>query len=101
MTKTGGIKGDVTYVAPDSSNKFKQMSDITQVCSQANCIDSFTSSYFRLQYLDHQKSTELTKDNFTFSCRVVIGDYLQPIPPEMATEVGEYVHLTEEDMIRR
>lgn len=32
VTKSGGIKGDVTYVAPDSSNKFKQMSDVTQVC---------------------------------------------------------------------
>lgn len=32
VTKNGGIKGDVTYAAPDSSNKFKQMSDITQVC---------------------------------------------------------------------
>lgn len=31
ITKNGGIKGDVTYVAPDSSNKFKQMSDVTQV----------------------------------------------------------------------
>lgn len=31
LTKSGGIKGDVTYVAPDSANKFKQMSDVTQV----------------------------------------------------------------------
>lgn len=82
MTKSGGIKGDVTYVAPDSSNKFKQMSDVTQ-------------------YLDHQKNAELSKDNFTFSCRVVIGDYLQPVPPEMVPEAGEFIHLTEEDITRR
>lgn len=31
LTKNGGIKGDVTYTAPDSTNKFKQMSDVTQV----------------------------------------------------------------------
>jgi uncharacterized membrane protein YccC len=42
----------------------------------------------------------LTKENFTFSCRVILGDYLQPVPPEMATE-GEYIYLTEEDVSRR
>lgn len=31
ISKNGGIKGDVTYAAPDSNNKFKQMSDISQV----------------------------------------------------------------------
>ncbi|XP_044265111.1 bromodomain adjacent to zinc finger domain protein 2B-like isoform X8 [Tribolium madens] len=82
LTKSGGIKGDVTYVAPDSANKFKQMSDVTQ-------------------YLEYQKSTEFTKENFTFSCRVILGDYLQPVPPEMAAEAGEYIHLTEEDVNRR
>ncbi|RZC05013.1 bromodomain adjacent to zinc finger domain protein 2B, partial [Asbolus verrucosus] len=82
LTKSGGIKGDVTYVAPDSANKFKQMSDVTQ-------------------YLEYQKSTDLTKENFTFSCRVILGDYLQPVPPEMSTDGGEYIYLTEEDVNRR
>lgn len=31
ISKSGGIKGDVIYIAPDSGNKFKQMSDISQV----------------------------------------------------------------------
>ncbi|XP_076268643.1 bromodomain adjacent to zinc finger domain 2B toutatis isoform X4 [Rhynchophorus ferrugineus] len=82
VTKNGGIKGDVSYAAPDSSNKFKQMSDITQ-------------------YLEYQKGPELTKDNFTFSCRVIIGDYLQPVPPEMQTDGNEYIYLTEEDVTKR
>ncbi|CAG9766317.1 unnamed protein product [Ceutorhynchus assimilis] len=82
VTKNGGIKGDVTYAAPDSSNKFKQMSDVTQ-------------------YLEYQKTTELSKDNFTFSCRVIIGDYLQPVPPEMQTDGNEYIYLTEEDVTKR
>ncbi|XP_049817838.1 bromodomain adjacent to zinc finger domain protein 2B isoform X4 [Aethina tumida] len=82
LTKNGGIKGDVTYVAPDSSNKFKQMSDITQ-------------------YLEYQKNGELSRDNFTFSCRVILGDYLQPVPPEMATDGSEFIHLSEEDVNRR
>ncbi|XP_050306247.1 bromodomain adjacent to zinc finger domain protein 2B isoform X3 [Anthonomus grandis grandis] len=84
VTKNGGIKGDVTYAAPDSSNKFKQMSDVTQ-------------------YLEYQKSTELTKENFTFSCRVIIGDYMQPVPPEMQmqTDGNEFIYLTEEDVTKR
>ncbi|XP_066142335.1 bromodomain adjacent to zinc finger domain protein 2B isoform X3 [Euwallacea fornicatus] len=82
VTKNGGIKGDVTYAAPDSSNKFKQMSDVTQ-------------------YLEYQKTTDLTKDNFTFSCRVIIGDYLQPVPPEMQTDGNEFIYLTEEDVTKR
>lgn len=100
MTKNGGIKGDVTYAAPDSSNKFKQMSDITQVSGFVTlpCI-VFTIKI--KQYLEYQKSTDLTKDNFTFSCRVIIGDYLQPVPPEMQTDGNEFIYLTEEDVIKR
>ncbi|KAJ8966315.1 hypothetical protein NQ314_003580 [Rhamnusium bicolor] len=82
LTKNGGIKGDVTYIAADSANKFKQMSDVTQ-------------------YLEYQKNAELTRDNFTFSCRIILGDYLQPVPPEMQTDGTEFIHLTEEDVNRR
>ncbi|CAG9853570.1 unnamed protein product [Phyllotreta striolata] len=82
LTKTGGLKGDVTYVAPDSSNKFKQMSDVTQ-------------------YLEYQKSSELSKENFTFSCRVILGDYLQPVPAEIQLDGSEFIYLTEEDVNRR
>ncbi|XP_045483228.1 bromodomain adjacent to zinc finger domain protein 2B isoform X2 [Harmonia axyridis] len=81
LTKTGGLKGDVTYSAPDCSNKFKQMSDVTQ-------------------YLESQNIPELSRDNFTFSCRVILGNYLQPVPPEMAMD-GEFVQLTEEDVTKR
>ncbi|XP_060523165.1 uncharacterized protein LOC132700053 isoform X3 [Cylas formicarius] len=82
LTKSGGIKGDVTYSAPDTSNKFKQMSDVTQ-------------------YLEYQKNVDLTRDNFTFSCRVILGDYLQPVPAEMQTDANEYVYLTEEEVTKR
>ncbi|KAK9720736.1 Methyl-CpG binding domain [Popillia japonica] len=81
VSKSGAIKGDVTYIAPDSSNKFKQMSDISQ-------------------YLDYQKSIDLTKENFTFSSRVILGDYIQPMPPEFGTD-QEIVRLTEEEVLRR
>lgn len=81
ITKSGGIKGDVTYVAPESSNKFKQMSDVTQ-------------------YLEYQKATDLTKENFTFSCRVILGDYLQAMPPEFGGD-GEFIRMSEEDVSKR
>ncbi|XP_072379907.1 bromodomain adjacent to zinc finger domain protein 2B isoform X1 [Diabrotica undecimpunctata] len=82
LTKNGNLKGDVTYTAPDSSNKFKQMSDISQ-------------------YLEYQKCLELSKENFTFSCRIILGDYLQPVPTEIQLEGNECIRLTEEDMNRR
>lgn len=81
LTKNGSIKGDVTYTAPDSTNKFKQLSDI-------------------VQYLDYHNIAELTKDNFTFSCRVILGNYLQPVPQEMGLDT-EFVHLSEDDVNRR
>lgn len=60
----------------------------------------FIRDVFLLQYLDYQKATDLSRENFTFSCRVILGDYLQPMPPEYATE-GEYVRLTEDDVNKR
>lgn len=82
LSKNGFLKGDVTYVAPDSSNKFKQMSDITQ-------------------YLEYQKCPDLSKENFTFSCKVIIGSYLQPVPTELQIDGSEFIYLTEEDMNKR
>ncbi|KAF5304691.1 hypothetical protein FQA39_LY09468 [Lamprigera yunnana] len=82
LGKNGNIKGDVIYIAPDSSNKFKQMSDITQ-------------------YLDYQESADLTKEHFTFSSRVILGDYLQPVPSGVVPEGGEFIRLTEDDVNRR
>ncbi|XP_025834875.1 uncharacterized protein LOC108740196 isoform X2 [Agrilus planipennis] len=82
LGKNGTIKGDISYIAPDSSNKFRQMSDITQ-------------------YLDYHKVPDLTKENFTFSSRVIIGDYLQPVPVGMGTEGTDCIKLSEEDVIKR
>ncbi|XP_057663920.1 bromodomain adjacent to zinc finger domain protein 2B isoform X2 [Diorhabda carinulata] len=82
LSKNGFLKGDVTYAAPDSSNKFKQMSDVTQ-------------------YLEYQKCPDLSKENFTFSCKVIIGNYLQPVPTELQVDGNEFIYLTEEDMNKR
>lgn len=56
---------------------------------------------FLFQYLEYQKYTELNRDNFTFSCRVILGDYLQPVPVEMQTDGSEFIYLSEEDVTRR
>lgn len=101
MTKNGGIKGDVTYTAPDSANKFKQMSDITQVCHSFMSVLVSLIYIFNFQYLDYQKHIELTRDNFTFSSRVILGDYMQPVPPEMQTDGIDFMHLTEEEVSKR
>uniref|UniRef100_A0A1Y1JV23 Bromodomain adjacent to zinc finger domain protein 2B n=1 Tax=Photinus pyralis TaxID=7054 RepID=A0A1Y1JV23_PHOPY len=82
LAKNGNIRGDVIYIAPDSSNKFKQMSDITQ-------------------YLDYQDNVELTKENFTFSSRVILGDYLQVVPSGTSSEGSEFIRLTEDEVNRR
>ncbi|XP_044744368.1 bromodomain adjacent to zinc finger domain protein 2B isoform X1 [Coccinella septempunctata] len=103
LTKNGGLKGDVTYSAPECSNKFKQMSDVTQVSGMIadhGWILEPNETVFSAQYLDSQNITELSRENFTFSCRVILGNYLQPMPPEMAVD-SEYVQLTEEDVTKR
>ncbi|KAK5647311.1 hypothetical protein RI129_002203 [Pyrocoelia pectoralis] len=82
LAKNGNIRGDVIYIAPDSSNKFKQMSDITQ-------------------YLDYQDNADLTKENFTFSSRVILGDYLQVVPSGTSSEGTEFIRLTEDEVNRR
>nr|XP_022921301.1 bromodomain adjacent to zinc finger domain protein 2B isoform X3 [Onthophagus taurus] len=81
VSKSGCVKGDVTYIAPDSNNKFKQMSDVSQ-------------------YLDYQKSLDLSKENFTFSSRVIIGDYIQPMSSEHVSE-ADVLRLSEDEVLRR
>lgn len=78
------------------------MSDVTQV-KRFSALFFYTSSphYLGFQYLEYQKNSELSRDNFTFSCRVILGDYLQPVPSEMQTDGTEFIHLTEEDVNRR
>lgn len=52
------------------------------------------------QYLDQSGNTELTKDYFTFTCKIILGDYLQK-PPPGATSEGEYLRMSEDEVTRR
>ena len=49
--------------------------------------------------MDQQQST-LTSDNFSFSARVIVGNFLQPAPPPYATD-GEYIRMTDVDVAKR
>ncbi|XP_044739668.1 uncharacterized protein LOC123301018 isoform X4 [Chrysoperla carnea] len=81
LSKNGGIKGDVYYIPPESKGKLRQISEI-------------------IQYLESNNVTELTRDNFTFSTRPIIGDFLQPAPSELAND-GEFIRMSDEDVAKR
>lgn len=51
LGKNGNIRGDVTYVAPDSSNKFRQMSDVVQVINSQFVITNWPNNYFSILVL--------------------------------------------------
>lgn len=82
LTKSGGIRGDVYYTPPNTNNKLKQWSEVLMHLEQTG------------------KSTELTRDNFTFSCKLILGDYLQKPPPGVTSE-GEYLRMSEDDVNKR
>lgn len=103
LTKNGGIKGEVCYIPPESKAKLKQILEIVQVISQKLIFDQiqiFNMFFFVFQYLEFNNITDLTRDNFTFSSRPIIGDFLQAPPSELATD-GEYIRMTDEDVAKR
>lgn len=82
LTKNGGIRGDVYYTPPDTNQKLKQWPEVLLHLEQTG------------------KATELTRDNFTFSCKLILGDYLQKPPPGVTSE-GEYLRMSEDDVNKR
>uniref|UniRef100_W4VRC8 Putative toutatis n=1 Tax=Corethrella appendiculata TaxID=1370023 RepID=W4VRC8_9DIPT len=81
LTKNGQIKGDVFYYAPGSQNKLKNINQV-------------------LQHLEILKAAGLTKDNFSFSAKAIVGTFLQPAPLPYATD-GEYIKMTDVEVARR
>lgn len=51
------------------------------------------------QLLEQQPSS-LTRENFSFSARAIVGSFLQPAPPPYAND-GEYIRMTDEDVAKR
>lgn len=82
LTKSGVILGDVYYTPPDSNAKLKQWTEVVMHLEQSS------------------KFADLTRDNFTFSCKLILGDYLQKPPPGVTSE-GEYIRMSEDDVNKR
>lgn len=82
LTKNGQIRGDVHYYAPGSQAKLKHISQIQTI------LDAFTPK------------TNLTRDNFSFSARAIIGSFLQPALPPYATD-GEYIRMSDIEVAKR
>jgi hypothetical protein len=50
--------------------------------------------------LDQKPSNSLTKDNFSFSAKAIVGSFLQPAPPPYATD-GEFIKMTDIEVSSR
>ncbi|XP_058453009.1 uncharacterized protein LOC131431358 isoform X3 [Malaya genurostris] len=81
LTKNGQIKGEVFYYPPQSLNKMKGMNQVQL-------------------YLDQFKPKDLSRDNFSFSAKAIVGTFLQPAPPPYATD-GEFIKMTDTEVARR
>ncbi|XP_044248786.2 bromodomain adjacent to zinc finger domain protein 2B isoform X2 [Drosophila takahashii] len=80
LTKQGQIRGEVTYYAPGSTAPLKSNGQVFAI-------------------LDQQPSN-LSRENFSFSARAIVGSFLQPAPPPYAND-GEYIRMTDEDVAKR
>lgn len=80
LTKNGQIKGDVYYLDPYNQTKLKNFNQIQTALDQ--------------------KPTNLTKDNFSFSAKAIVGTFLQSAPPPYATD-GEFIRMTDVDVAKR
>ena len=67
-----GVRGEVTYFSP-SGRRFRQYPDV-------------------VRYLERQGITSITRDNFSFSTRCIIGEFIQPLgesPNSRGIRLGE------------
>lgn len=79
LSRNCSIKGDVTYTPPEphSTIKLKSQHDVTAFLEQNPC-------------------PPLTRDNFSFSSRLILGDYVQTAP-----EMGEPITMGEVEITKR
>lgn len=59
--------------------------------------DVFNGTF--LQVLD-QTQSKLSRDNFSFSAKAIVGTFLQPAPAPYATD-GEYIRMTDTEVAKR
>nr|CAD7429548.1 unnamed protein product [Timema monikensis] len=75
VSRMGTIKGEVSYFTP-CGRRFRQYPDV-------------------LRFLEKNNISDLTRENFSFSPKILVGDFLQP------TGGDEPVRLSEEQVVRR
>lgn len=81
LTKMGNLKGDVYYYSPYSQSiKFMTMHQLKDELIRNN--------------------SQLTEKNFSFSSRIILGNYLQAAPPPYATD-GEFVKMADYEVAQR
>ncbi|XP_016979458.1 bromodomain adjacent to zinc finger domain protein 2B isoform X2 [Drosophila rhopaloa] len=80
LTKQGQIRGEVTYYAPGSTAPLKSNGQVFAILEQ--------------------QPSNLSRENFSFSARAIVGSFLQPAPPPYAND-GEYIRMTDEDVAKR
>ena len=89
-----GIRGEVVYVAP-CGKKFKQYPDIIRVSPLLLSANSFT---FSLQYLEKRGVTNIKRENFSFSTKLIVGDFLRPSGQVHENGEEAYHRYTEHEM---
>ena len=81
-----GVRGEVTYYSP-SGRRFRQYPDV-------------------VRYLERQGIGTITRDNFSFSTRCIVGEFIQPLgesPNSRGIRLGEpeVRHLVDQIRIAR
>ncbi|XP_055319617.1 bromodomain adjacent to zinc finger domain protein 2B isoform X4 [Sitodiplosis mosellana] len=80
LTKNGQIRGDVFYYAPGNTTKLKHIGQVQTILEQTQ--------------------SKLSRDNFSFSAKAIVGAFLQPAPAPYATD-GEYIRMTDTEVAKR
>ena len=105
-----GIRGEVVYVAP-CGKRFKQYPDIIRVsdtnlgqrertflCSQTRT-KFYCTIFFFLQYLEKRGINNIKRENFSFSTKLIVGDFLRPTGQnDNNTGEEKYIRYTEDQM---
>ena len=103
-----GIRGEVVYVAP-CGKRFKQYPDIIRVSttnmgrrediSLLGNTDKILLYNDFLQYLEKRGINNIKRENFSFSTKLIVGDFLRPTGQnDNNTGEEKYIRYTEDQM---
>ena len=96
-----GVRGDVVYYAP-CGKKFKQYPDIIRVREVLLSKLKISFNHCRIsnqQYLEKNGMNDLSREHFSFSTKVFIGDFLKPTGVMMDNGEEKYNTLNEKEML--